>query len=288
MTGFWLIQTLNAAQYAALLFIISAGLSVSLGLLGVVNLAHGALYMLGAYVAIRAASVAGFWVALLVAPIAVGALGWLIYRCFLIRAVQHGPMAQLLVSFGLIFIAVEAVRMVWGDVALTLDPPATLLGPVSVSGVAYPRYRLFVLALGATLAGLLWLVVRYTSLGATLRAAVENPSMARAIGIRTGVLFPAVFTLGAALAGLGGAIAAPIVSASPAMAVDALIPALIVTVIGGVGSVPGTIAGAVLVACLDVYGTALAPDFAAVLIYIALALTLILRPAGLFGIRSAE
>ena len=179
MTGFWTIQTLNTLQHAALLLLISSGLSVSFGLMGFVNLAHGALYMLGAYIGITVAAKAGFWVALLAAPLAVGLLGAALYLGLLSRL--RGPMQQVLASFGLVFIAVEVVRILWGDVPLTLDRPAILTGARPVLGVDYPAYRLFIILLGLGVGGALWLAIHRSSLGAMLRASVENPAMARAI-----------------------------------------------------------------------------------------------------------
>ena len=283
MTGFWTVQALNTLQHAALLLLISSGLSVSFGLMGFVNLAHGALYMLGAYIGITIAAKAGFWAALLAAPLAVGLLGAALYLGLLARL--RGPMQQVLASFGLVFIAVEAVRILWGDVPLTLDRPAILSGSRHLLGVDYPAYRLFVILLGLVVGAGLWLAVHRSSLGAMLRASVENPAMARAIGIRTEALFLATFAFGAALAGLGGVVAAPIYSASPGMAITALIPALIVTVIGGMGSVTGAILGALIVAGIEVFGAALWPDASAVLIYAALAATLIWRPQGLLAVK---
>lgn len=288
MTAFWTLQALNTLQYAALLFLIAAGLSVSLGLMGFVNLAHGALYMLGAFIGISIAAHAGFWMALIAAPLAVGAIGAALYAGLLARVAQQGPMPQVLISFGLVFIAMELTRIIWGDVPLGLDPPALLAGRVQVLGTAYPGYRLFVIALGVVLALALWLAVTRTGLGAGLRASVENPAMARAIGIDTERLFLWVFALGAGLAGLGGMVAVPITSATPGMAVSILIPALIVTVIGGMGSIPGTALGALIVAGIEVFGAALWPRGGGVLIYAALAAALIWRPQGLLTTRQAR
>nr|WP_255435684.1 branched-chain amino acid ABC transporter permease [Paracoccus sp. S1E-3] len=271
-------------QQAALLLLISSGLSVSMGLMGFANLAHGALYMLGAYIGIAVAAKAGFWAALLAAPLAVGLLGAALYLGLLARL--RGPMQQVLASFGLVFIAVEVVRILWGDVALTLDRPALLSGSAAVLGVDYPIYRLFVILLGLVVGAGLWMGVHRSTLGAMLRASVENRGMARAIGIRTEALFLATFALGAALAGLGGAVAAPLYSANPGMAISALIPALIVTVIGGMGSITGAILGALIVAGIEVFGAALWPDASAVLIYAALAATLIWRPQGLLAVKA--
>lgn len=288
MLTFWILQALNTLQYAALLFLISAGLSVSFGLMGFVNLAHGALYMLGAYIGISVAGQAGFWAALIAAPLAVGLIGAALYLALLGRVARLGPMPQVLVSFGLVFIATEITRMIWGDIPLLLDPPAPLAGRVALPGAAYPVYRLFVIALGAGVALALWLGVTRTALGAALRAAVENRSMARAIGIDTDRLFLMVFALGAALAGLGGVVAAPVTAANPGMAVSVLVPALIVTVIGGMGSIAGAALGAAIVAVIEVFGAAFLPRAGGVLIYAALAAALIWRPEGLLQTKAAR
>lgn len=288
MLTFWILQALNTLQYAALLFLISAGLSVSFGLMGFVNLAHGALYMLGAYIGIWVAGQAGFWAALIAAPLAVGLIGAGLYVALLGRVARLGPMPQVLVSFGLVFIATEITRMLWGDIPMVLDPPALLAGRVAVPGAAYPVYRLFVIALGAGVALALWLAVMRTALGAALRASVENRAMARAIGIDTDRLFLLIFTLGAALAGLGGVVAAPVTAANTGMAVSVLIPALIVTVIGGMGSVAGAALGALIVAVIEVLGAAFWPGAGSVLIYAALAAALIWRPEGLLAPKGAR
>lgn len=287
MTDFWILQTLNTLQYAALLFLISAGLSVSFGLMGFVNLAHGALYMLGAYLGIAIADRAGYWTALAVVPLMIGTIGTILYLGLLRRIERAGPMPQVLVSFGLIFMVVEIVRICWGDIPLTLDIPTALAGRIQISGAGYPGYRLFIIMVGGGLALALQSGISKTAFGAALRASVENPEMAQAIGIRTGHLFTTVFALGAALAGLGGVMSTPITSASTSMAISALIPALIVTVIGGIGSVSGTVLGALIVATVEVLGASFWPDASAVLIYAVLALALIWRPEGLLAARKA-
>lgn len=288
MAAFWILQGLNTLQYAALLFLISAGLSVSFGLMGFVNLAHGALYMLGAYIGIWVAGQHGFWTGMIAAPLAVGAIGGALYLALLHRVARLGPMPQVLVSFGLVFILTEITRILWGDIPLGLELPALLAGRIPLPGAAYPHYRLFVIALGFGLALVLWLCVNRTALGASLRASVENRDMARAIGIDTDRLLLLVFTLGSALAGLGGVIAAPITAANTGMAISILVPALIVTVIGGTGSISGAIVGALIVAAVEVLGAAFLPRAGGVLVYAMLIAALIWRPEGLFQARAVR
>lgn len=283
--GFWVLQTLNALQLSMLLFLLSIGLTVIFGLMHFVNLAHGALYALGAYLAAAVAGFAGYWWGFLLAPVGVAAVGMLLYAGLIRHLRQAGPMAQVLVTFGLIFALLDLTRIVWGDLPLSLDTPAALAGRVALLGVEYPVYRLFVIALGiAALAGLA-LVLNRTQVGAMIRAGVDNGAMAACLGIRVERLFFLVFCVGCALAGLAGAVAAPLLSVRPEMGLEILIPTLIVIVIGGLGSLKGAVAGSLIFGFVQTFGAVLAPQLASVLIYGLLAAVLVLRPAGLFPAR---
>lgn len=278
----WLIQTLNGLQYSMLLFLLSVGLTVIFGLLRFVNLAHGTLYMMGAYIgASVAANWGGFWAALVIAPLAVMLIGIVLYMS-LIRRMRHaGPMNQVLVTFGLIFVFIDVVRLIWGDVPLGLSEPAILSGPVKFLGIAYPAYRLFIIALGlAVMVGLSLILLR-TEIGAMIRAGVENEAMAACLGLNVERLFFLVFCVGCALTGLAGVIAAPVFSVSTAMATDILIPALIVVIVGGVGDMRGAILGSFIVGFTQTLGAVFVPGLASILTYVLLALVLILRPEGL-------
>ncbi|MGI9507197.1 MAG: branched-chain amino acid ABC transporter permease [Geminicoccaceae bacterium] len=284
--GFWVLQFLNATQFSMLLFLLSVGLTVIFGLLHFVNLAHGALYMLGAYLGISIAAATGsFWTALLLAPLAVTLIGAVFYVVLIDRLRGAGPMNQVLVTFGLIFIALDIVRMVWGDIALSLEVPKSLSGTATFLGITYPAYRLFIIALGATVMAVLWMVLSRTQIGAMIRAGVENEAMAAALGINVGRLFFWVFAVGCALAGLAGVVAAPVLSATTGMGISILIPTLIVVVIGGLGSLEGAILGSFIVGFIETFGAVLLPGFAAVLIYVLLAAVLVLRPKGLLPAR---
>lgn len=284
--GFWITQFLNALQFSALLFLLSIGLTIIFGLLHFVNLAHGALYMMGAYVGVSVAAQTGsYWLAFLAAPLAVTAIGVLLYVS-LIRRMRHaGPMNQVLVTFGLIFVFLDIVRIGWGDIALGLPTPDLLRGPVAVLGVSYPAYRLFIIALGAAIMIALSLVLARSQIGAMIRAGVENDAMASCLGVNVEQLFFAVFCVGCALAGLAGVVAAPIFSASPDMGAAILIPALIVVVIGGLGSLQGAIAGSLIVGFIQTLGAVILPGLASITVYLLLALTLIMRPQGLIPAR---
>ncbi len=194
--GFWTLQTLNALQLSMLLFLLSIGLTVIFGLMHFVNLAHGALYALGAYFAATIASTAGFWVALLVAPLGVAVVGMALYGGLISRMRKSGPMAQVLVTFGLIFVLLDLTRIFWGDLALAISPPAILSGRVDVFGTGYPAYRLFIIALGAVIFAALALILSRTQIGAMIRAGVDNDAMAACMGINVERLFFIVFCVG--------------------------------------------------------------------------------------------
>lgn len=280
--GFWVLQGLNALQLSMLLFLLSVGLTVIFGLMHFVNLAHGSLYALGAYAAATAGAALGFWGGLLVAPLAVAALGVVLYLVFIRRMRRAGPMAQVLVTFGLIFVMLDLTRIIWGAQALSAPIPALLDGRLTILGVEYPTYRLFVIALGLAIWGVLALVLGRTQIGAMIRAGVDNDSMAACMGIDVEKMFFLVFCVGCALAGLAGAVAAPLLSVTPDMGLQILIPTLIVIVIGGLGSLKGAIAGSLIYGVVQTFGAVLFPQLASILIYGLLAAVLILRPAGLF------
>lgn len=280
--SFWTLQTLNALQLSMLLFLLSIGLTVIFGLMHFVNLAHGALYALGAYLAASIASVSGFWLAILVAPIGVALVGVVLYGGLIQRMRKSGPMAQVLVTFGLIFALLDLTRMIWGDLALAMATPSAFSGQVDLLGVAYPAYRLFIIALGAAIFAALALVLSRTQIGAMIRAGVDNDAMAACLGINVERLFFIVFCVGCALAGLAGAVAAPLLSVTPGMGLQILIPTLIVIVIGGLGSLRGAIAGSLIYGFVQTFGAVLAPQLASVLIYALLAAVLVIKPVGLF------
>ena len=284
---FWITQFLNGLQFSMLLFLLSVGLTVIFGLLHFVNLAHGALYMIGAYVGVSAAAELGsYWAAFIAGPIAVTLVGVVLYVSLIRRMRRAGPMNQVLVTFGLIFVALDLVRIIWGDIALGLEAPASLSGPVEIFGVSYPAYRLFVILVGVVVMAVLGLVLAKTQIGAMIRAGVENDAMAACMGIDVEKLFFAVFCVGCALAGLAGVVAAPVFSATPGMGTDILIPTLIVVVIGGLGSLRGAIAGSLIVGFIQTFGAVIAPGLASILVYILLAAVLVIKPAGLLPARS--
>lgn len=283
---FWAVQTLNGLQFSMLLFLLSIGLTVIFGLMHFVNLAHGALYALGAYAGVTAATAAGsYWAGFVAAPVAVALAGVVLYLGLIRRMRRAGPMNQVLVTFGLIFVFLDLFRIVWGNFALAAPQPDLLSGRTELFGIVYPTYRLFIIAVGLAVMAVLGLVLARTQIGAMIRAGVDNDQMASCLGIDVERLFFLVFCLGCALAGLAGIIAAPVFSVTPDMGTQILIPTLIVVVIGGLGSLRGAVAGSLLVGFIQTFGAVLAPQLASVIVYALLATVLILRPAGLFPAR---
>ena len=280
--GFWTLQGLNALQLSMLLFLLSIGLTVIFGLMHFVNLAHGSLYALGAYFAATLAGFGGYWAGFFLAPVAVAGVGVLLYSGLIRRMRKSGPMAQVLVTFGLIFAMLDLTRIFWGDLALAIEVPQVLAGRVALFGVEYPTYRLFIIALGLAIFAALAFVLGRTQIGAMIRAGVDNDAMAACLGINVERLFFIVFCVGCALAGLAGAVAAPLLSVTPDMGLQILIPTLIVIVIGGLGSRKGAIAGSLIFGFVQTFGAVLAPQLASVLIYALLAAVLVVKPVGLF------
>ena len=287
--GFLIVQTLNGLQLSALLFLLSIGLSVVFGLMNFINLAHGTLFMVGAYLALSAVrAFDSFWLALLLAPLGVALVGGLLYLVLLRHMQRADPMKQVLVTFGLIFVGIETVDIIWGSLPHIIDVPALLSGRGSVLGQVYPTYRLFIIALGAAAFVLLYLGLERTRVGAIVRAGVDDRTMVAALGIDIGRVFFLVFCLGCLLAGVAGVIAAPVLSIAPGMDMTVLILALIVVVLGGPGSLKGVALGALIIGIADTYGQVVLPELARVTIYALMALILLIKPAGLIPVRGGH
>ena len=279
-----LAQALNGLAYGALLFLLSVGLTLIFGMLDVINLAHGSFYMLGAYAGLTLIAATGsFWLALAVAPLAVGLVGLVVERGLLRRLYRRQALDQVLLTFGLIYLFEDLVKWGWGGRIRSIAPPAVLSGSVRWGGVTLPAYRLFVILFGLLMAVLLWYVIERTRLGAIIRAGVFDAEMTTGLGIDVDRVFTLTFALGAALGGLSGVVAGPIQSAYPSMGVGILVPALIVVVVGGLGSLKGSLAGSLIIGQAETFGKAWLPGASMVIIYVVMALVLLLRPQGLFG-----
>lgn len=283
---FLAIQFLNGLQLASLLFLLSVGLSVVYGLMNFINLAHGTLYMLGAYIGLTVARESGsFWLALVGAPLAIAALGALFHVLLLRRMQAASPMKQVLVTFGLIFIGLDVVRYIWGDFTHSIETPAIFSGSVQLLGEVYPSYRLFVIGLGLFVFVALYLGLERTRLGAVVRAGVDDREVAMSLGLNIELAFFIVFCLGCGLAGLAGVIAAPVLSVYPGMDMSILVLTLIVVVIGGPGSLKGAALGAFLIGMFETFGQVFMPALASVIIYALMAVVLLVRPDGLLPVR---
>jgi len=277
------LQLMNGLTFAALLFLVSSGFTLIFGLMRIVNLAQGSLYLLGGYIGLSVIrSTGSFWLALPAAALAVGALGLIVERG-LLRRVRGRPMSEILLTVGLSFIAADLALAVWGGDPITLDVPAAIDGRTEILGVTYPVYRLCVVALGLAVAGGLWALLERTRIGAMVRAGVDDREMAEALGINVKAVFTGVFALGALLAGLAGVVGGAYLSLFPGADTQILTYALVVVVVGGMGSLRGAVLGALLVGLIYVFGQALVPNLAYFVLFAPMALVLILRPQGLFG-----
>jgi branched-chain amino acid transport system permease protein len=280
---FWIIQTLNSLAFGGLLFLLAAGFSLIFGVMRIANLTHGSLFMLGAYLGVSLLKfVPNLWIAALLAGLAAAVLGGLIER-LLLRPLTTKPLAQVLVTLGLSFIVADLCLMIWGGDPIPLPTPASLQRPLVVGSIAFPAYRLVVLGIAVATAIGLQLLMEWTRLGAMIRAGVDDMQMARAVGIPVSRLFTIVFCLGAALAGAGGVIGGPIMSAYPGLDADMLPLALIVVILGGVGSLLGAFVGSFITAAIYTFGSALFPDLAYVILFLPMIVVLAFRPRGLFG-----
>ncbi len=281
-------QTLAGVSNGMLLFLISAGLSLIFGVLRILNFAHGALFMLGALIAVSVAALlpdplAGFAAALIGAATGLALLGAAIETTLLRRIYRAPHEMQLLLTFALVFIVGDAAKLIWGREEHSVAMPAILAGRAEAFGLVFPLYRLFLIAAGAAVAAGLWLTLYRTRWGIFIRAATMDRDMLSALGVDTRKLFTAIFALGAALAGLGGALAAPVVAVGPGLHVQVIIDAFVVVVIGGLGSVLGAFVASLLVGLVNAFGVLAFPGLAVVLTFACMAIVLIVRPRGLLG-----
>jgi branched-chain amino acid transport system permease protein len=296
-------QALNGLQFGLMLFLLASGLTLVFGIMDMINLAHGALYMVGAFFAAWLAPIVNsFWLAIVLAVPLTAIVGMLLEATLLRTLYQRDHLAQVLATFALILILNEAVRMIWGS-DMSLPTPQALSGPVELlPGLYYPSYRLMIIGVGLVIAVLLWFLVTRTRVGALVRAGASNREMAMAMGVNIRALFTAVFGVGAALCAVAGAMLGPLLAIQVGMGDSILILAFVVIVIGGIGSIRGAFVGSVLVGLVDTFGRTLLPHLfrellppqwasaagpavASILIYVLMAIVLFVRPQGLFAAR---
>jgi branched-chain amino acid transport system permease protein len=277
------VLAVNSVTLGGLLFLLSAGFSLIFGLMKIPNLTHGSFFMLGGYFA---ASLIGwgvdFWSAAFLSGLLVAAFGGIVERLIL-RRLPGAELAQVLVTLGLSFMVADVCLRVWTGDPIRIDTPSALRGATSVLGVAFPTYRLAISVIAVIFAVALWALLDRTRLGAMIRAGVDDPAMARVVGIRVSRLFTIVFCLGAWLAGFAGVIGGPILSVYPGLDQEMLPLALVVVILGGSGSLLGSLVGSFIVGFLYNFGQALFPELAYVVLFLPMLFVLVLRPQGLFG-----
>jgi branched-chain amino acid transport system permease protein len=279
----WLILAVNSVTLGGLLFLLSAGFSLIFGLMRIPNLTHGSMFMLGAYLGVTCIALGlGFWTSALLAGLGVALFGAVIER-FVLRRLVGAELAQVLVTLGLSFMVADVCLMQWGGDPIAVDTPPLLRGAAKIFGLAFPMYRLGIIVIACVIAIALWLLLERTRLGAMIRAAVDDPQMARVVGIRVSHLFTIVFALGAGLAGFAGVIGGPILSVYPGLDQDMLPLALVVVILGGTGRLLGSLVGSFVVGFLYNFGQAMFPELAYVVLFLPMLIVLVVRPQGLFG-----
>ena len=277
------LQILNGLTFAALLFVVASGFTLIFGLLRIVNLAHGALYLLGGYIGFTVAVRTGsFMLGGVTAIASAAAAGWILSEG-LLRFVQGHELRQVLLTLGVAFVMNDMALVVWGGDTFTVPIPEMLRGAVQVFGVFYPTYRLFVLLAGCLIFGALWLVLQHTRIGALIRAGVDDVEMVEASGINIKRIFLITFLLGSALAGFGGLLGGAFLSLYPSADAEILVFSLAVVIIGGRGSLMGVATGSLLVGLLNTFGQVMFPELAYFVIFGPMAVLLAFRPLGLFG-----
>ena len=277
-------QIFTGLVLGMLFVLLAIGLSLIFGLMTVVNFSHGALYMLGAYCTVFLLGFTkSFWVALVIAPLIIGAFGLLIERFLIRRLYGRSPDDPLLLTFGLSLVLVETAKLIWGKIGLTLDPPKELSGAVNLGFMAFPAYRLFVIAVTIVVLVGLWAFLTRTNVGLIIRAGTRDPLMVRALGIDLNRIWLLVFGIGCALAGLAGALAGPMRGAYAEMGVTMVIESFVVIVVGGMGSLLGAVVAGLLMGQVVGMTTLFAPKLAEIMVFVVMALVLLVRPSGIFG-----
>ena len=281
----WLIQILNSVQYGLLLFLVASGLTLIFGIMGVINLAHGSFYMIGAYLAFTLSSLTGsLWLAIPLGIVVSAALGLVLEWALISRLYRRDHLYQVLLTFGLILVFEELRSIIVGDDVHSVAIPAALAASLPLTDtLSYPVYRLFISTVCLALAALMYVTIQKTRFGMMIRAAASNPEMATSLGLDIRWIHALVFAAGVALAAFAGMIAAPVSSVFPGMGSQVLIVCFVIVVIGGIGSLKGALIAALLIGFADTFGKVLFPDYASVAVYLLMAVVLLFRPLGLFG-----
>jgi branched-chain amino acid transport system permease protein len=279
----WVTQVLSGLTYGGLLFILASGFTLGLGIMKIVNIAHGALYLLTAYIAWSVFQSTNSFLLVIVVCAAIGGILALALYAGLLQRLHQRPLAQILVTMGVTLIIAEFGVIWWGGYPRTVERPGSLAGTAQLGSVTFPSYRLFMLAAAILIGIVLWILLERTRVGALVRASVDDEEMARGMGVNVGRLYFLVFGTTGILAGLAGAIGAPFLGAFQGAQFDVLLLALLVSVVGGLGSIPGAFIAALLIGILDTVGKSLFPELAHFTLFAPLLIILAVRPTGLFG-----
>ena len=278
------LQLVTGIALGAVYALLAIGLSLVFGMLGVVNFAHGAFFMVGAFLGVYFLQITGnFWFSLLLTPLLVGALGLVVERLLVRPLYGRGIDYPLLLTFGLGYVLVDAMRFLFGIEGLPSGTPALLRGATNLGFGHFPTYRLFLIGATALVIGALWLFIEKTRYGLIIRAGARDPEIVRVLGIDVSRVWLLVFGIGTAIAGLSGALAAPTRAVNPEMGISILAESFVVTVVGGMGSLPGAVVAGLLVGVVFSLSSLFAPDLAELSIFVLMALVLLVRPQGLFG-----
>ena len=281
--AFWIVNILNGLSLAMILFLLASGLTLAFGLMRIVNMAHGSFYLLGAYLAFSAMQASGYFLlGAVIAVIAAAALGMAIQRLFLSR-LHKQELPQALLTLGLLFIFSDIAFWIWGGNPVLPPQPALFSGTVTIFGIPYPLYRLFLIGVGLLLALLLWYLLDNTKIGAIIRAGLDDEEMLRGIGVNVPLLFACVFALAAGLAALGGVLGGPLLGVFPGADFEVVLLASVVVTVGGLGSIAGAFWASLLVGLIDNFGNAWFPQLSLFTIFLPMILVLAVRPTGLMG-----
>jgi branched-chain amino acid transport system permease protein len=286
VTAMYVAQGIHGLAYGMILFLVASGLTLIFGMMGILNLAHAAFFMLSAYFCYQVLVMTeSFWLALLIAPIATGLIGVLLERFLLRRVHAFGHIGELILTLGVSLVILEGVKVFWGTESLPVSVPAFLEGLISISGLDYPIYRLFIIGLSLVVLGILVVILYKTRLGMVVRAAVSDADMVNALGINVPLVFMFVFGVGTWLAGVAGVAIAPILTVFPGLGDQVGLDAFMVVVVGGFGSLGGAFLISIIFGLLSSYGVQFVSQLAPVLMFIFMAIVLVIKPMGVFGER---
>lgn len=281
---FIITQIINGVVFGMLLFLLAAGLTLMLGVMRIVNLAHGSYYLLGGYIGYSIAKLTNnFFLACLGGFLAIGILGMFIYKAILEKRFAREALAQVLITFGMLLIISDLCRWIWGGTPLAIPKPKMLEGVIHLGEIVFPVYRLAVIIIGALITIFLWWFQERTKYGAIVRAGVDDEEMTQAIGINISLVKTLIFSMGALLAGFAGVVGGPFVGLSIGLDMEILLLAIVVVIIGGMGSLWGALVSALLIGLVDSFGKSLVPELSIFTIFAAMVIVLAIKPSGLFG-----